>query len=933
MLDQYVAATKRNRRLVGLGAIFAATAGVFLTSGNAHAQSNLIFSDNFSNGSTENNGPNNNTATPILTNTATNYDIASTKNASTSIAAGSLSISLASTSSGVVESQALFTNSPVQLQNTGDAVDLNVVFTDTAALLAAGNSSELYFGLYNSSQVQPLSGLLSSGLSTSQTADTNGGAANWAGYNAEVAPATGTGRGYLRPPQSLGANNSDQDLLGNGAGGGLYNSPTGPTLGSGTSNVTLTVGQQYTSDLLVTYAGNGTESLQENLYQGVGDSGTNLFSLTAAITGANVVTNTFDSMAIGYRESATSGVNEAPTNMTVNQITVSKITAPVFVGWVGTDATDPNSWAIADNWSNNIVPNAVGATANFASSNTTSVTLDGNETVGTVLLANTTAYTLASGSTNTTSTLIMDNGGTAATALISATLGAGHVIQSPIILNSNVVLNSIGGTSLTISGNISSGTFGATGVTISGGGFVSLQSSSNTYTGGTTIDAGATLKVQGVAAVPTGTNVINNGALSIQTGNILGSPVQGPVVLGAISGTGTLAVGSNKNAYLQLTGPLQQNDLTMMLTNGTSGVEAALDLNGQNATIGGLATGTAGLNVIGNSSLLSGSTLTLAPASATATYTFSGTLTDGINGVGSQLAVNVNSGSLILTGSNSYSGNTTIGSGAYLQVSTTPTALAPTTNVVNNGELDVEISSNAGSIKGTGNLVIGATTPSVLKLGTSTGASTVGSLTVNSGSSLDVNNNALYINYGTGADPIATIASYLTDGFNSGWTTGEIISSAVSTDDSTQSKLSYSIGYADGADGAAVTTLPSGTIEILPTLAGDAKLQGNVVFGDFQILAQYFGQAGSWDEGNFKYGATVNFGDFQLLAQDFGSTSGGLAGAELASMNSFAAQFGDELVANPGGGFSVVSVPEPASLSILSLAGVTLLRRSRRKTS
>jgi hypothetical protein len=64
----------------------------------------------------------------------------------------------------------------------------------------------------------------------------------------------------------------------------------------------------------------------------------------------------------------------------------------------------------------------------------------------------------------------------------------------------------------------------------------------------------------------------------------------------------------------------------------------------------------------------------------------------------------------------------------------------------------------------------------------------------------------------------------------------------------------------------------------MPTLAGDAKLQGNADFGDFQLLSQYFGQSGSWDEGNFTYGSTINFGDFQLLSQNFGQTASLSAG-------------------------------------------------------
>jgi hypothetical protein len=137
--------------------------------------------------------------------------------------------------------------------------------------------------------------------------------------------------------------------------------------------------------------------------------------------------------------------------------------------------------------------------------------------------------------------------------------------------------------------------------------------------------------------------------------------------------------------------------------------------------------------------------------------------------------------------------------------------------------------------------------------------------------------------------------------------------------------------FAHGGDG--ITGLPSGEIEILPTLAGDAKMQGNVVFGDFQLLSQYFGQTGTtWDEGNFTYGSATNFGDFQILSQNFGANASSLTAGELASINGFAAEFDKKLVLNPGGEYSLVSVPDPASMSLL-LAGSGLLARRRRRRS
>ncbi|HUB25216.1 MAG TPA: hypothetical protein VL992_07280, partial [Tepidisphaeraceae bacterium] len=164
------------------------------------------------------------------------------------------------------------------------------------------------------------------------------------------------------------------------------------------------------------------------------------------------------------------------------------------------------------------------------------------------------------------------------------------------------------------------------------------------------------------------------------------------------------------------------------------------------------------------------------------------------------------------------------------------------------------------------------------------------------------------------------------------WAGGQIDSSLVAAANASQAKISYSIGYADGADGPAVTTLSSGEIEILPTIAGDAKLLGNVVFGDFQILAEYFGRSGGWDEGNFTYGPTIDFGDFQLLAQDFGAGSSALTESELAAMNAFAEEFGESLIAPSGGGFQAEPIPEPAAgiAATIALAGILGGGRRRR---
>jgi autotransporter-associated beta strand protein len=227
----------------------------------------------------------------------------------------------------------------------------------------------------------------------------------------------------------------------------------------------------------------------------------------------------------------------------------------------------------------------------------------------------------------------------------------------------------------------------------------------------------------------------------------------------------------------------------------------------------------------------------------------------------------------------------------------------------------------AGALPNNANLTIGTNvSAAAVQLAANTGQCVLSLLTINTNSTLDIANNTVFLNYGNTSDPITAIQSYLQS--------GEIISSSVASLNASQSALIYAIGSADGADGI-VAGLSSGQIEIMPTLVGDAKLQGNVVFGDFQLLSQYFGQGGGWDEGNFTYGSVIDFADFQLLSQNFGADSSALTSGELASLNGFAQQFGDE-VAMGNGRFSLVSVPEPNSSLALALMSFGCLNRRRR---
>jgi hypothetical protein len=167
-----------------------------------------------------------------------------------------------------------------------------------------------------------------------------------------------------------------------------------------------------------------------------------------------------------------------------------------------------------------------------------------------------------------------------------------------------------------------------------------------------------------------------------------------------------------------------------------------------------------------------------------------------------------------------------------------------------------------------------------LQLGTSSGASSITSLSLNGSATLDINNNHLILNYGAGLDPIAVVSGYLTRGFNAGkWNGSGIISQAA------QTNSSYALGYADGADHI-VAGLSSGQIEIKYTLLGDADLDGTVTGSDFTDLISHLGKSVSgWDKGDFLYTGAVTGSDFTALVSNLGKSASGAA-VELPGSNS-----------------------------------------------
>src|SRR5262249_25576149 len=124
------------------------------------------------------------------------------------------------------------------------------------------------------------------------------------------------------------------------------------------------------------------------------------------------------------------------------------------------------------------------------------------------------------------------------------------------------------------------------------------------------------------------------------------------------------------------------------VTLGDATHSAALDLSGTNQTVAAITTGAMGsANLIGNSSTTSNATLTFAGSGTT---TLDATIQDVLDGGNKTQALTVNTGTLVLTANNTYTGGTNIAAGAMLRFGTGgTTGSISLANVNNNGVLSM----------------------------------------------------------------------------------------------------------------------------------------------------------------------------------------------------------------------------------------------------
>ena len=285
------------------------------------AEQSTVLNDTFGSGSTINN-----VATPPATRPslhATDYQQISAKAfRPTLVAEGQLRFGLPATSSAVHAIEALFTKYPITLVNSGDTVQLTVVFTPAAAMLDFG-SSGLFVGLYNANQIQPKPG----GLANS-SAGSIGNAQNWTGYVSRIMSSGTSQTIHTRPVQGDTATNN-QDVV--------YSYAGQTTIGTGTLSALapLAAGTTYTVVFTVAKTGASTLDITSELFEGTNTALTPLVAKTVA--GTSIPTDTFDALAFGWRATASSTAAAHVQDVDVRNIKVTTTAATTIVPVISVD--------------------------------------------------------------------------------------------------------------------------------------------------------------------------------------------------------------------------------------------------------------------------------------------------------------------------------------------------------------------------------------------------------------------------------------------------------------------------------------------------------------------------------------------------------------------------------------------------------------------
>ncbi|OAI01770.1 hypothetical protein A1353_00690 [Methylomonas methanica] len=512
---------------------------------------------------------------------------------------------------------------------------------------------------------------------------------------------------------------------------GTLSVATDGNLGSGAvtlaGGTTLAVTGATTIDNAVTLSGNATldNSAAVTLSGAISGAGT---TLTKSGAGTLTLSSTSNSTATTTALTATGGTLSvgAATTMVGGAVTLNGGSLTI----TGSGDTYANAITLANDAT---ITNANAATLSGAITGAQALTKAG---AGTLTLSSTSNSGAATTLTVTAGTVSVASDSRLVGGAVTLNGGTLNLANNAGTLDNDIALGSGNGTiSVTNGAATLSGVISGTGSLTKTGGPALTLSGNNSYSGGTTIRGANGVSITGssTGAMNLGTGAVTvwgNSALTI-TGT--STTVSNNITLQDDSDPGTSATITNANA-VTLSGVLSGAEALTKVGAGT------LSLTGSNTHTGAVAVSVGGLTLVGGSSIGntsavtvdSGATLTLGGGAETigslagaGNVVLSYRLTAGgdststvfsgaISSTNTSGLTKTGSGTLMLTGNNTYTGSTTVAAGT-LTANRVGGALADTTavSVASGATFTAWTDETIGSVAGAGNVSLNSGTLTV----------------------------------------------------------------------------------------------------------------------------------------------------------------------------------------------------------------------------
>jgi fibronectin-binding autotransporter adhesin len=494
---------------------------------------------------------------------------------------------------------------------------------------------------------------------TTYTAGTppTGGGTGESGYNGAASSGGGTGTAPGGAGAGGGAYNTGTHGGGSGAAGRViltytvvYNSVNVETKADGTGSIVpaqdVSVGNSITV-YAIGRASNGTfMSNTPAIWSLVNQNGN--VANTDLVPSSDGKSAVFTAHLSGSANIQAVAIGATGTTNVSGTITVPS--TGVTATW---DVDSDGDWSSSGNWSGGSVPSVAGDTAILGiGSLLRTITLDANESLGTLAFTNANSFVISG-----THTLTMDGSGNGAH--VTVTGGSTNAAQTPVALNDNTTVSVDSGDSLMFSGAIAN-TSSAKTLAFNGAG-TNILSAANSYgpsssgTVGTVLSGGGVLQVGNNTSLGAGdlTNLVSSTLQPGVAGLILANNI-------GIAPSVTMTVNNNGNSFA-LGGVISGSGGITAVGNGT------VTLSGVNTYTGSTTISSGTLAIGGSGQLGSGSYAGAITNNSTLNYgsTAAQTLSGVISGSGA-LNQTGTGGTLTLSGTNTFSGVTTISAGTLM---------------------------------------------------------------------------------------------------------------------------------------------------------------------------------------------------------------------------------------------------------------------------